>query len=193
MPDFTCEYCVGTLSTPLRQAVFSALNQAGFRSCGSAENIPSLLRLVRYVQPGLIVIDTELPPGNLAALAEIIEKDCLCAALYIKTGKGAPAGFTSLDYPFSSEVLTAVAKAVCLEFAHKKRMHTKIASLKQKFIEQKTIDRAKLVLINRYGISEEKAFRLLQKTSMEQRVPLAETARRAINSPAAFSARSPLE
>jgi response regulator NasT len=191
MLNNNCDYCIGTNNAAFKQFISTVLNQAGYYSAGNAKNIPSLLRLLRSVQPWLVVVDTELPPGNISELADIIENDALAAAIYINTGTTKIDGYVSLDYPVKQQVLIAVANAVCSEYARKKRMHSKIASLQQKIDEQKIIDRAKRLLIKKYSLSEEEAFRLIQKNSMDCRISMAETATRVISNPGTFASLLP--
>jgi response regulator NasT len=191
MLNNNCDYCIGTKNAALKQVLSTALNQAGYYSAGSAKNIPSFLRLLRSVQPWLALIDTDLPPGNIRELADIIENDALAAAIYINTGEFKIESYVSLDYPVNKQVLIAVAGAVCSEYARKKRMHSKLASLQQKIDEQKIIDKAKRLLIKHYSLSEEEAFRLIQKTSMDSRIPMIETANKVINNPGTISSLLP--
>jgi two-component system, response regulator PdtaR len=181
------DFCVGSNDNGFRRAVIAALSRAGYHCTGDAKSIPLFLRLIRTVQPWLAVIDTDLPPGNIAELADIIENDGLAAAIYINTN-GIPMNrYVQLSWPVDPAVLTAVASAVCTEFAGKKRMRMEIASLQQKLNDRKVIDRAKNILIKANAINEEEAFRFLQKTSMDKRLSMAETADLIIKRPDAFS------
>ena len=187
MPAQNYDFCIGSTDIGLKRTVTAALNRAGYHSAGDAKSIPLFLRLIRTVQPWLAVVDTDLPPGNIVELADIIESDGLAAAIYINTAGTNMNRYVQLNWPVDPAILTAVANAVCTEFASKKRMHMEIASLQQKLNDRKLVDRAKNILIKANSISEEEAFRFLQKTSMDRRVSIAETAGLIIKCPDAFS------
>jgi two-component system, response regulator PdtaR len=184
------DFCIGSADINFKRIVSAALSRAGFYSAGDAKSIPLFLRLIRTVQPWLAVVDTELPPGNIVELADIIESDGLAAAIYINTAGVNLSRYVELNWPVDPAILTAVANAVCTEFAGKKRMHMEIASLQQKLNDRKLVDRAKNILIKTNSISEEEAFRFLQKTSMDKRISMAETAVLIIKCPGAFSSLS---
>lgn len=184
------DFCIGSNDTGFKRTVTAALNRAGYQSAGDAKSIPLFLRLIRTVQPWLAVVDTGLPPGNIVELADIIESDGLAATIYINTAGVNMNRYVQLNWPVDPAILTAVANAVCTEFASKKRMHMEIASLQQKLNDRKLVDRAKTILIKTNAISEEEAFRFLQKTSMDKRISLAETAGLVIKCPDVFSYRS---
>ncbi len=181
------DFCIGSADINLKRTLTATLSRAGYHSAGDAKSIPLFLRLLRTVQPWLAVVDTDLPPGNIVELADIIESDGLAAAIYINTAGITMNRYVQLNWPVDPAILTAVANAVCTEFANKKRMHMEIASLQQKLNDRKLVDRAKIILIKINSISEEEAFRFLQKTSMDRRISLAETAGLIIKCPDLFS------
>ncbi len=191
MAEQNYDFCIASADESLTKAVRAALSKAGFTAMGEAKNIPLFLRLIRSVQPWLAVIDTELPPGNARELANIIEDDGLAAAIFLNKGGIDINSFVQLPWPVEDAVLIAVANTVCTEFARKKKMQHEIAALQKKLIENKTIDRAKHLLIGTYRINEEEAYRFLRSNSMQRRITLYEMAKLVINSPAAFSSQLP--
>ncbi len=189
MSDNQYDFCIGTTDSVLKREVVTVLNRAGYHSSGDAKSIPLFLRLIRTVQPWLAVIDTNLPPGNIKELADIIESDGLAAAIFINTTGINMNRYTLLNWPVDETVLAAVANAVCNEFKHKKRMHEKIASLQQKLNDRKSLDKAKGILMNLYKLNEEEAYRFMQKNSMRHRLSMIEIANLVISSPDSFSSQ----
>ncbi len=170
------DFCLGTANPALRKAVVSMLADAGFYASGEAKDIPALLRKLRTLQPWLAVVDTALPPGNVKQLAAIIENDGLAAALYINTTGKTLDNYVQLKWPVETPVLSAVAEAVCNEFAHKKKLQKEIETLQKKLQERKLIEKAKGILMKFHGLDEEEAFELIRKKSMAARISNAETA-----------------
>lgn len=187
MVDTRYDYCIGTANSKLQKSISAMLAEAGFYSAGSAVNIPVLLRKLRTIQPWLVIIDTALPPGNIEELAEIIENDALAACLFINTTGSDVERYVQLTWPVEGPVLSAVAGAVCSEFARKKKLQQEVETLQKKLNERKLMDKAKGLLQNLYSLSEEEAFQFLRKTSMQKRLTMAEMADLVIKDPNLFS------
>lgn len=187
MVDARYDYCLGTANARLKKALTAMLAEAGYYSAGDGKSGPDLLRRLRSVQPWLVIVDTALPPGNIEELAEIIENDGLAASIYINTTGGRLKNYVQLSWPSEAAVLTAVADAVCTEFARKKKLQREIESLQAKLHQRKLLDKAKGILATLYSLSEDEAYRFIQQSSMEQRVTMAEMAGMIIKEPERFS------
>ncbi|HOL16944.1 MAG TPA: ANTAR domain-containing protein [Bacillota bacterium] len=174
------DYCVGTADPKFKRQLTAMLSTAGFYAIGSATSIPELLRKLRAIQPWLVVVDINLPPGNLEQLASIIEDDGLAAAIYLGTPSPGLRRFPHLPWPVEERVLTAVAQTVCLEFSRKKKLRQDLDKLKQQMRERREIEKAKLVIMQKSGADEEEAYRLIRSRSMRQRIPLIEAARQVL-------------
>lgn len=182
------DYCIGTANPGLKKSLALMLGTAGFYSSGEGKSIPLLLRTLRSVQPWLAVIDTDLPPGNVEELAAIIENDGLAAALYINSGSTRLRNHVQLSWPVDAMVLTAVAEAICNEFAHKKKLQSKIEALQQKLYERKIIEKAKGIVTIKFTLSEEESYQFLQRMSMKKRISIAALASQVIADPDLLSA-----
>ena len=180
MPANRYDYCLGSASPGFKKTVTAMLSEGGFCSSGEGKNIPEFLRILRLTQPWLAIIDTQIPPGNIRQLASIIEEDAISAALYINTGSINLNGYMLLQWPVERPVLTAVAEALCLEFARKKKLQLKIKGLEHKLSSRKEIEKAKGILMNKLSLDEESAYRYMQKISMESRISMIEMACRII-------------
>ncbi len=185
------DFCIGTDNATLGRTVTGMLHEAGFHSSGTNKSVPALLRTLRTVQPWLAVIDTALPPGNIEQLASIIENDSLSAAVYINTTGINLDLYVQLKWPVDAPVLTAVAEAVCNEFAHKKRLQQEIEDLQRKLDHRKYIEKAKGLVAEYFKLSEDEAYHLLRRASMEKSISLAALARHIIEEPAYLAALSP--
>lgn len=174
------DFCIGSANPTLQKAVSAMLREAGFHSSGERKNIPDFLRLLRAVQPWLAVIDTQLPPGNIKQLATIVEEDGLAAALYLDTDKAIFNDCMIVKWPAEQAVLTAVAKALCFEFAKKQSLRKKIKTLEDKLSKRVEIEKAKGIIMKQMSYDEEKAYRYLQAKSMEKRITMLEMASRII-------------
>ncbi len=177
------DFCVGTADPAYKRQLTGMLASAGFFATGSAASIPELLRVLRTVQPWLVVVDTNLPPGHVEQLAAIIEDDGLAAAIYLGAPNQRLARYPRLPWPVEAPVLTAVAETVCLEFIQKKKLKDDVDQLKQKLAERREIEKAKALIMRQLGLDEEEAFRRLRSLSMNQRISLIEAARQVLSKP----------
>lgn len=191
MAENRFDYCVGTASTGLKKTLVTMLNEAGFYPVGEGKNVSSFLRTLRKTQPWLAVIDTALPPGNIEELASIIENDGLAAAIYINTSGTSLDQRVQLSWPVEAAVLTAVAEAVCYEYAQKKKLQKKVDELQKSLKERKTVEKAKGLIASIYKQSEDEAYLILRKYSMNQRITMAEAAARVIADPGSLSFPGP--
>ena len=187
MADVRYDYCIGTANSGLKKALAAMLGTVSFYSSGEGKSIPLLLRTLRSVQPWLAVIDTDLPPGNIEELAAIIENDGLAAALYINSGNSRLRNYVQLSWPVDETVLTAVAEAICSEFAHKKKLQGKIEALQQKLCERKIIEKAKGIVATQFALSEEESYQFMQSMSMKKRISIAALASQVVNDPGLLS------
>lgn len=174
------DFCVGTADPALKRQLITALSAAGFKSAGAGASIPELLRTLRSVQPWLVVVDINLPPGNVEQLASIIEEDGLAAAVYVGPSGGRLEQYPRLPRTAERQVLAAVAEAVCIEFAHKRKLRRRIGSLKQTLAGRREVEKAKGILMEKLSLSEAEAFRRLRSSSMSQRISLVDAARKVL-------------
>lgn len=71
---------------------------------------------------------------------------------------------------------------LCEQSEHIRQMSSELDAARQAINEQKTIDRAKLLLMQQWQLTESQAYRRLQKHAMEQNLRIADIAGRVVNS-----------
>ena len=79
------------------------------------------------------------------------------------------AGIIIVGKPFSKTVLYQIVRTVDIAVSRSAELYLRNACLEEKINEIKLINRAKLLLMEREGISEENAHKLIEKTAMETR------------------------
>jgi response regulator NasT len=82
--------------------------------------------------------------------------------------------------PLRPEELGPAVELAIARFVELERAGREAAALRQALEDRKTIERAKGLLMDRLGLAEAVAFRLLQKTAMDRRMPIAALAERLI-------------
>lgn len=138
------------------------------------------------LQPDLIIVDTESEARD--ALEHVV--------LATRDERRPIVMFTNDDD--TTHVKDAVAAGVCAyivaglapqrirpildvamaRFAHEQALRAELADAKTELQDRKTIDRAKGVLMQRQGLSEQAAYEKLRKTAMDKGLKLGEVARR---------------
>ena len=79
------------------------------------------------------------------------------------------------------ERVRPVLDVALARFHHEEGMRRELADARLQLSERKTIDRAKGILMNRHGMSEEDAYSRLRKTAMDKGLKLADVAQRILD------------
>jgi len=79
------------------------------------------------------------------------------------------------------ERVKPVLDVAMARFQHEEHMRRELADARSQLSERKTIDRAKGLLMQRQGLSEEEAYARLRKTAMDKGLRLAEVAQRILD------------
>lgn len=177
------EYCLGMLESNDRRAIVSALSVSGHHCVGEGHDSDHFLRVLRKVQPQLAIIDVSLP-GRIRETAEVVEQESLAALILLDSGKRKnpqPMNFRTFPYqvftlPVDETVLSVVVETVWIEFLRKKELRAELRELKEKLQARTIIERAKGVIMRDLSLTEEQAYRFLQKKSMDLRLPLKKVA-----------------
>ncbi len=173
------EYCLGIPGAAERKAIISALSLVGMNCVGEGRDCPHFLRMVRSVQPQLALMELSLP-GNVLETASIIDQEALAAVLLLEKQKREPKPVPALrespnmllSLPVSDQVLTAVVEVLYREFKRRKILQIELKSLKERLQGRIIIEQAKGLIMKKFELDEQQAYRLLQKKSMEMRTSL---------------------
>jgi response regulator NasT len=78
--------------------------------------------------------------------------------------------------PFSKTDLVPAIEMAASRFAEIQLLEAQVADLEDRLETRKAVDRAKSVLQRQLGLSEPDAFRWIQKTAMDLRLPMRQVA-----------------
>ena len=175
----------------LRSALSRALSASGHVIVGEATTLSDALDRVRELTPDVVLLDAHLDPTKLLDAAKTLAHDAPASGVIFLCG----------DEPFMLEgdvsdtsamaVLPTSCSASVLEStirlaAHRTReLHlarTEVATVRQQLENRKAIERAKGILMRRTGLSEQEAYRILQRTSQDRSVPMVEVAKEVLES-----------
>ena len=81
----------------------------------------------------------------------------------------------------AAERIRPVLEVALARFQHEEKLRRDLADARTQLSERKTIDRAKGILMQRHGLSEEDAYARLRKSAMDRGMKLAEVAQRIVD------------
>jgi signal transduction protein with GAF and PtsI domain len=137
-------------------------------------------RAVKERRP-IALLDVRREPGYM--YPDVAQREGLCSLLCVPMMVkdrviGVISSYSSHEHRFSEEeiqVLSAVANQAAVAIEHTRLMERSLA-IQEALESRKLIERAKGVLMKQQGVSEEAAFQLLQRQSMNTRKSMREIA-----------------
>ena len=161
-----------------RAAVRAAVWAAGGEVVGEALRRADASALVARVTPDVVIVAVGLPDGDgVEAAAEIIESGACAVVLFTShtddalVRRASEAGVMAyLVKPLRTSELAPTLDIAIARFRESQK-------LRQALEDRKVIERAKGMLMTRFALSEDDAFRRLRRAAMESRRPMAEIAR----------------
>lgn len=164
------------------------LAPSGFRLAGSASDIHTALRLIRSIYPDLVILDDDLPPPDFLQVARIIEKERLAPILLLSSSR--TPGFLreiseTMLFGFASKPVTEATllpalRTALLNYEKLVQAEREIAQLKKTLKDRKLIEQAKGLLMKRYALTEDQAYKQMRRQSMDKCVPMEEVAQAVI-------------
>lgn len=156
------------------------LEEEGYEIVAEVGDGKTALRLAEDLKPDLAIVDIKMP-----------EMDGLEVARQIAESKTAPVlvvtAYSQKDFmerakeanvlaylikPFKREDLLAAVEIARARFQEFVLLDQEIVDLRTKLETRKLVDRAKGIIMDEYRLSEDKAFRTLQKLAMDKQQPL---------------------
>lgn len=164
------------------------LEEEGYDVVGEAGDGEAAVRMAQELRPDLVILDVKMPGMDGLSAAERIAEERIAAVLILtafsqkelveRARQAGAMGY--LVKPFQKgDVVPAIELAVA-RYQETVTLEQEVAGLAERLETRKLVDRAKGILMDRFGMKEADAFRFLQKTAMDQRLPMQEVARRVL-------------
>ncbi|MHB1614639.1 MAG: ANTAR domain-containing response regulator [Actinomycetes bacterium] len=179
--------------TLIRMDLVEMLTEEGYEVVGQAANGQAAVDLVREYLPDLVVLDVRMPVLDGLSAAEQITQERLAPVLVLTAfsqrelvERARDAGAMAyLVKPFSRSDLVPAIEIALSRYAERRALEDEVGELAARLEVRVLVDRAKSVLMTGLGMSEPQAFRWLQKTAMDRRVPIRDVASAVIDQGAA--------
>ncbi|HUQ81429.1 MAG TPA: ANTAR domain-containing protein [Gemmatimonadaceae bacterium] len=175
----------------LRSALTRNLSAAGHAIVGEAETVRDAIDRARELVPDVLLLDAHLDPSHMVETAKAIALDHPQIAVIFLCGdtsftlEGDLAGTSAISVlPSSSptSVLESSIKLAAYRVRELRAARDEAADAKRQLENRKAIERAKGILMRRTGLSEQEAYRILQRTSQDRSVPMVDVAREVLDS-----------
>ena len=166
--------------TIIRLDLRQTLERAGFEVCAEARDGEEAVELARSAKPDLAVLDVKMPrlDGIEAARKILAERPIPIVMLTAYgqeelVGRAVEAGvFGYLVKPFRETDLLPAIQAAKARHAELEALRDEAESLAEALSTRKVVERAKGLLMDREGISEQDAFTRLQRASQVSGRPM---------------------
>jgi len=164
------------------------LEEEGFAVVGETGRGDEAVDLVRELQPDLAILDIKMPGLDGLSAARQIAGDRLAAVLILTAfsqrdlvEQARDAGAMAyIVKPFERSDLIPAIEVALGRNAELRALEDEVDDLTERLEARKTIDRAKGVLMDDHGLSEQEAWRFIQRVAMDSRSPSHEVAARVL-------------
>ena len=173
----------------IRMDLREMLEEEGYEVVGEAADGTTAMRLAEEFRPDLVILDIVMPETDGLTAAEHIVEQELSAVLILtafshrdKVARATRAGVMAyLVKPFDKTDLVPAIEVAVQRWNEARVLANESKNLSERLETRKLVERAKGVLRDRHGLSEEDAFRLIQRISMERGMPMARVAERLLD------------
>lgn len=165
------------------------VKEMGYSIAGSAANGKDALEKIQRTQPDLILMDINLPERDGLSVLEEVNQNRVIPSIIVSgefsevlVDRANEAGvFGYLLKPIDEKQLEVTIKVALRRFEEFREMSDKHENLSLALKERKLVERAKGILMDRFGVKESEAMKQLQKKSMDKNKKLAVIAREIID------------
>ncbi|HEX3686838.1 MAG TPA: response regulator [Gaiellaceae bacterium] len=166
--------------TIIRLDLCQLLERAGFEVCAEAKDGVEAVELARSEQPDLAVLDVKMPRlDGIEAARRILDERPIPIVMLTAYGqdelvsRAIEAGvFGYLVKPFREQDLLPAIRTARARHAELAALREQADSLAEALASRKSIERAKGLLMEREGLSEQEAFARLRKASQVSGRPM---------------------
>jgi len=165
-----------------------ALQDAGYEVVQAAAAPLALMKAVERVQPDVIIIDVDSPSRDVLEHIVVMSQNAPRPIVMFARDPAQETIREAVKAGVSAYVVDGLEAArvrpiidvACARFEEFQRLRGELAEAHQSLSERKLVERAKGILMQRRGLTEEAAFAALRGMAMDRKSRLAEVARSVI-------------
>jgi response regulator NasT len=169
----------------IRLDLAEMLGEEGYDVVGQAADGQQAIELAERLRPDLVVLDVKMPQLDGISVARHIAERRIAAVVILTAfsqrdlvERARDAGAMAyLVKPFTKGDLVPAVEMALSRFAEMRQLEAEVADLTERLETRKLVDRAKGVLQQQLQLSEPDAFRWLQRTAMDLRMPMRQVAK----------------
>ncbi|HEX8600355.1 MAG TPA: response regulator [Chloroflexia bacterium] len=168
----------------IRMDLREMLSGMGYNVVGEAVDGKHAVDLARNLQPDLMIMDIRMPELDGIEAARTLTQESIAPVLLLTAysepdlvQRAAQAGVIGyLVKPFREAQLGPAIEVTLARFREFEQLGKELGDIKSAMEARKVVERAKGLLMDRFGLSESEAFRRIQKRSMDSRKPMRDIA-----------------
>jgi response regulator NasT len=166
-----------------------ALTAAGHEVAASLSSPLELLHAVETLHPDVIVIDTESPTRDVLEHVVMVSQSSPRPIVMFASDSGGEAIRDAVRAGVSAYVVdgldssrvNSIVEVACARFEEFQRLRIELAEANLKLSERKLVERAKGLLMQSRGLSEDDAYHALRKLAMAKKQRLGDIAQQVID------------
>lgn len=164
--------------------VKNALSSGGHIFTGYAKDPSTILRHVRSQNPDLIIIDVPKNINEIIQSLKVIDEELLSACILLLDFRNddifhflsRTKAMTYIAKPVFEEVVIQIADMAIMNFWRVQEYENKVQKLNDTLESRKAVEKAKWILVDQEGISENEAYEIIKKKSRDNRITMKEIA-----------------
>jgi response regulator NasT len=168
----------------IRMDLREMLTNLGYLVVGEAGDGLSAVNAARELKPDVVIMDIKMPDMDGIEAAKVMTQEKIAPVLLLTAyshrdlvERAKEAGVVGyLVKPFREQEISPAIDIALARFQEFRELEKEMGGLKETLETRKLVDRAKGILMDQQGLTEQEAFRKIQKMSMNTRKPMKDIA-----------------
>ncbi|HEX8994466.1 MAG TPA: response regulator [Ktedonobacterales bacterium] len=168
----------------IRMDLREELQRQGYLVVGDVGDGQSAINLARELRPDLVIMDIRMPELDGIEAARVLTNERLAPVVLLTAfsddeliERAREAGVVNyVTKPWRQSDLKPAIEIALARFQEFREMESQVKTLEDQLTTRKVVEKAKGVLMEKYKLTEQEAFRRIQKLSMNNRKSMREVA-----------------